>query len=196
MALTTDNTLFGARGVSDPESYVEPLRTIRRTFDFAKANVTGSTNYEFIWLPKGFLMTGIKVRELSKCSASSTVTFKTKADEATIGAAVNVGGATLADSWNMAVAPATFKAQDEAGTGTVTITVPGGFKAVLAGDMLCLVPGASFMDGEIEVTVFGVSTDGQSFARGLTPPPEYRNGQTDAQFAGNRSGGDLLNPQV
>lgn len=191
MALTTDNTLFGARGVSDPESYVEPLRTIRRTFDFAKANVTGSTNYEFIWLPKGFLMTGIKVRELSKCSASSTVTFKTKADEATIGAAVNVGGSTLADSWNTPVAAT--KAKDEAGTGTVT--VPGGFKAVLAGDMLCLVPGASFTDGEIEVTVFGVSTDGQSFARGLTPPPEYRNGQTDAQFAGNRSGGDLLNPQ-
>lgn len=192
MALTTDNTLFGARGVSDPESYVEPLRTISRTFDFAKANVTGSTNYEFIWLPKGFLMTGIKVRELSKCSASSTVTFKTKADEATIGAAVNVGGSTLADSWNTPVAAT--KAKDEAGTSTVT--VPGGFKAVLAGDMLCLVPGASFTDGEIEVTVFGISTDGQSFARGLTPPPEYRNGQTDAQFAGNRSGGDLLNPQA
>lgn len=191
-ALTTDNTLFGARGVSDPESYACPNRTIRRIFDFAKAPVTGSTNYEFIWLPKGFLMTGMKVRELSKCSASSTVTLKTKADSATIGAAVNVGDSTLADAWNTPVAAT--KAKDEAGTGTVT--VPGASKFIPAGDMLCLVPGASFTEGVVEVTVFGVSTDGQSFDKGLVPPPEYRNGQSDQQFEGNRSGGDLLNPQV
>ena len=137
--------LFNGNGTFDPEIFKTGV-AIKRKVNFALAKPTGSTNYAFLPLPKGFVLTGLYVEETKKCSASSTVTVKAEADSATIGAAVNVGGSTLAKSFLKPVAATTAK--DAAGTGTVN--VPGGDKVFVDGDMLCLVAGASFTDGEIE----------------------------------------------
>jgi len=183
MALMTNTTLFGANGVFDPEVFKTGI-AIKRKINFGLANATGSTNYEFLPLPKGFVLKGVGVKELEKCGASTTVTVKTKTGEDTLGSAVNVGGSTLADSFMTPVAATSAK--DTAGTGTVT--VPGASKTFAAGDMVCIVTGANLTAGEIEITVLGDLYSGDT-VNGLELANPYRSaGQTPGA---NASKGDI-----
>lgn len=175
--------LFNGNGTFDPEIFKTGV-AIKRKVNFALAKPTGSTNYAFLPLPKGFVLTGLYVEETKKCSASSTVTVKAEADSATIGAAVNVGGSTLAKSFLKPVAATTAK--DAAGTGTVN--VPGGDKVFVDGDMLCLVAGESFTDGEVFVVAHGYLMNGDSLDSLTIPAPYRTSGQTPGQ---NASKGDI-----
>lgn len=167
-ALTTDKTVFNANGVYDPEIYKTGV-AIKRKIDFGLANVTGSTNYEYLPLPKGFRLKGLHVKEIEKCGASTTLTVKTASDSATIGSAVNVGGGSLADEYAEAVAA-------------------GGPKIVKDGDMLCVVAGADLKEGVVEVTVIGDVYDGDSL-NGFGIDVPYRSaGQT---AGANASKGDI-----
>ena len=183
-ALTTDKTLFNANGVYDPEVFKTGV-AIKRKINFELAKPTGSTNYEFLPLPPGFVLNGITVIETKKCSASSTITVKAKSDSATIGAEVNVGSSsTLAHTFMKAVAATTAK--DAAGTGTVT--VPGAEKILVNGEMLCLVAGASFTDGEIEVVAHGFLSNGEGVDSLALTVPYRTSGQTPGK---NASKGDI-----
>lgn len=186
-ALTTDTTLFKAIGSTDPE-IVKSGIAIKRALNFAMSNATASTNYEFLPLPKGFVLKGVYVKELAKCS-SGTITLKTKSDSATIGSAVTVGSTTLAESYLPAKST---DAKDSAGTGTVA--VPANVN-VLAGDMLCIVPNANMTAGEIEVVVHGFLVNGDTL-NGYELSVPYRETQTDSQASGNVSGGDLYLKKV
>ena len=168
-ALTTDKTVFNANGVYDPEIFKTGV-AIKRKIDFGLANVTGSTNYDYLPLPKGFLLKGIHVKEVEKCGASTTITAKTASDSATIGAAVSVGGSALADTYAAAVAEGCAA------------------KDVKDGDMLCIVAGASLIEGVVEVTVIGDIYDGDSL-NGFGIDVPYRSaGQTPGA---NASKGDI-----
>ena len=181
-ALTTNTTLFGARGVQDPRIFKTGV-AIKRRIDFGRANATASTNYEFLPLPAGFVMTGLLVEELKKC-ASGTITVKGKSDSATIGSAVTVGGSTLAKSFAQ---PKTVTAKDTAGTGTVDVGQPVVF---LSGEMLCIVPSANMAQGEVEITVHGFLPDGDALDNYPIAVP-YRSTQSAADRAANKSGGDF-----
>ena len=184
MALTTDTTLFNANGVFDPEVFKTGV-AIKRKIDFGVAKATGSTNYEFLPLPKGLVLKGVHVAELAKCGASTTLTVKTKSDGDTLGAAVNVGGSSLADTFMKPVAATSAK--DAAGTSTVT--VPGSDKVCANGDMLCIVVGANLSDGEVEVTVLGDLYSGDTL-NGVALAVPYRSaGQTPGD---NASKGDIF----
>lgn len=188
-ALTTDKTLFNANGVFDPEVFKTGV-AIKRKIDFGLANATGSTNYEFLPLPKGFILKGLLVKELEKCSASTTATVKTASDSATIGAAVSVGGSTLAKTFARPVAGGTFYGGASSGdtAATTAIAVPGSDKVVADGDMLCLVTGAALTGGIVEITVIGDVYDGDTL-NGFTLTVPYRSA---GQITGaNASKGDI-----
>lgn len=188
MALTTNTTLFGANGVFDPEVFKTGV-AIKRKIDFGLANATASTNYEFLPLPKGFVLKGVGVKELAKCGASTTITVKTKTGEDTLGAAVNVGGSTLADSFAKPVAASTvYVAATSGGAVTTEKSIPATDKVYADGDMLCIVAGANLTSGEIEITVVGDLYSGDT-VNGLELANPYRSaGQTPGA---NASKGDI-----
>jgi len=188
MALTTDTTLFGANGVFDPEVYKTGV-AIKRKIDFDLANATASTNYEFLPLPKGFVLKGVGVKELVKCGASTTITVKTKTGEDTLGASVNVGGSTLADSFMKPVAAFdAYVAESSGGAVTSKASIPGADKVYASGDIVCIVAGANLTSGEIEITVVGDLYAGDT-VNGLELANPYRSaGQTPGE---NASKGDI-----
>ena len=142
--LTTDTDIFGAVGVSDPSTFV-PNIAFRREIDFSKID-GGCKNgeiYEFIPVPKGFVLTGIVIEEMEKCDGTS-VAVKAKGDSAAIGS-VNVGGNTKAFS-------------------AVALT-----KAFSADDMLCIVMGADATEGKIGVAIVGYCASEDTFATAQCP---------------------------
>lgn len=179
MALTTDTSLFKAIGATDPEVIKSGI-AIKRCFSFKMNNATADVNYEFLPLPKGFVLTGVYVNEKAKCTAG-TVTFKLKDSGDTIGAAVTVGGATLASTFVYPIAPAG--------------AVPGGSKVYLAGEMLCFVGSVNMTDGEIEVVVHGFLVNGDTL-NGYQLVEPYRESQSQAEYLANKSGGDLYLKKV
>lgn len=170
--LTTDTSLFNAGGVGDPEVF-KPTVGVSRKIDFTRAKMvaaaSGAANFEFIALPAAFVITGLYVEELEKCT-SAQITVKAKSDSSTIGSAVTVGGSTLVKS-------------------VQNITV----KVLAAGDILCLCisggeSGLTVDAGALKVNVIGYLPDGDSRANMKVNVP-YR---TSGQIAGeNASKGDL-----
>lgn len=186
--LSTD--LFGAIGVYDPEVLKTGI-AIKRVVDFKISPIGSSKNYEFLKIPSGFVMTGVYVEELEKC-ASGTLTLKTVEDPTkTIGAAVTVGSSALAKTLLDPVA--SVKAKDSAGTGTVD--VPGGPLKFLAADMLCIKASAAMGEGKVAIVLHGYLMDGGSLNADELAVP-YRNGQTAADAAANKSSGDLYLQKV
>ena len=164
MALETNKDIFGAVGVSDPSTFV-PNIAFRREIDFSKISggVKASLNYEFIPVPKGFVLTGISVDEIEKCDGSAnTVTVKAKGDSATVGAAVSVGGE------NNAFAAAAAS------------------KAFVADDMLCIVMAKDTKEGKIGVSIVGYCASEETFATAQCPV--WRN---SLQTVDNVSGGQM-----
>jgi hypothetical protein len=136
---TTDTTVFGANGVTDPQVFKTGVG-VSRTIDFALAPFAAAAaedkNYEFLALPASFVITGLYVEELEACPAAQ-ITVKAKGDGATIGSAVNVGGGSLLKSVQNVTA-----------------------KVLSAGDILCLciAGGAEGLDvdsGKLKVNVIG-----------------------------------------
>ncbi len=178
MAALTDvkNTLFGALGVEDPEVFKAGV-AIKRGVNFAITNLAASTNYAFLPIPAGFVMTGVYVKETAKCT-SGTVTLKTKEDATkVVGSSVTVGGSTLAEQFLYPVAPSTA---DAAGDPI----------AFLAADTLCVVTSAAMSAGAIEVVVHGYLMNGGSLTPKALEVP-YREGQSEADYDANKSSGDL-----
>ena len=192
MAKLTDlsTELFGAIGVYDPEVLKTGI-AIKRVVDFGISPIGSSKNYEFLKIPSGFVMTGVYLEELVKC-ASGNLTLKTVEDPTkTIGSAVTVGGDTLAKT--MLDPVASVNAKDEDGTGTVA--VPGGPLKFLAADMLCIKASAAMASGKVAIVLHGYLMDGGSLNADALAVP-YRNGQTDADYAANKSSGDLYLQKV
>lgn len=172
--LTTDTSLFNAGGVGDPEVF-KPTVGVSRKVDFSRAKMVadakGAANYEFIALPAAFVITGLYVEELEKCT-SAQITVKAKSDSATIGSAVTVGGATPLKS-------------------VQNITA----KVLAAGDILCLcIAGGESSDltvnaGVLKVNVIGYLPDGDSRANFAITVPYRASGQVEGD---NASKGDLL----
>ena len=182
MAKLTDlsTELFGAIGVYDPEVLKTGI-AIKRVVDFKISPIGSSKNYEFIKIPSGFVMTGVYVEELEKC-ASGTLTLKTVEDPTkTIGAAVTVGGDTLAKSMLDPVPSASGAA-------------PSPIKFIGA-DMICIKASAAMATGKVAVVLHGYLMDGGSLNADALEVP-YRNGQTAADAAANKSSGDLYLQKV
>lgn len=166
-ALTTDTTMLAADGVSDPKVGYPGLVSLSKRVNFAQKNAAASTNYEFLDLPEGFVMTAAMVKEIEKCP-SGTITLKTKSDSATIGAAVTVGSSTLARSIMRPVADSktgdvyvsTAKASWTGSDAVKLATASGGEKIIDEGDMLCIVASVAMAVGEVEVVVVGFMPDG------------------------------------
>ena len=187
MALTTDTTKFNVMGVSDPEIFKTGV-AIRRRINFAKAGLTASTNYEFLPLPKGFVLKGVFVKELDKCS-SGNITIKTKAGEATIGAAVTVGGSDLAATLMKPVAAVDiYVSATSGGAVTTRKAIPAQDLAFVDGDMLCLVASANMSAGEVEIVVYGDLFDGDA-VNSLALAVPYR---PSAAAENNVSNGDTI----
>lgn len=199
MAALTDvkNDLFGAIGVQDPEIFKTGI-AIKRVVNFRLTKLEASKNYAFLPVPAGFVMTGVYVKEMKDdgdignyCSAG-TLTLKTKADPTkTLGAAVTVGSSTPAEKFLTPVAGTTAK--DSSGSGTVS--VPGGALAFVASDMICLVASAAMAMGAVEVIIHGYLMNGGSLNASALEVP-YREGQSAADYDGNKSGGDLYLKKV
>ena len=174
MAKLTPNTdIFGAGGVSDPEVF-KPSVGVSRKIDFTLAPLTadkGATeNYEFIALPKAFVMTGLYVEEVEPCSAAQ-ITVKSLSDGATIGSAVTLGGGTPVTSVQNITAK-TFADGD-----ILCLCITGGSDAALAVDK-----------GVLKVNAIGYLPDGDSLANIKINVPYRTSGQTAGK---NASEGDL-----
>lgn len=184
------NTLFGSIGAQDPE-ILKPAVAFKRAVDFGLSNLDASKNYAFLPIPAGFVMTGVYFGETVKCTGG-TLTLKTVNDPTkTVGAAFAVGASALKTAFVKPVAAVVAK--DTAGTGTVN--VPGGELTFDAADMLCIVPSAKMTDGAIEVVIHGYMMNGGSPSAAELSVP-YREGQSAADYAGNKSGGDLYLQKV
>ena len=91
---STNTTLFGAGGVSDPSVFKTGVG-ISRTIDFGAANMVAasgdSENFEFIALPASFILKGLYIEEVEGCDAEVSITAKLKTAGSTVGNAVTVG---------------------------------------------------------------------------------------------------------
>lgn len=159
--LTTDDTLFGAKGVSDPCLFF-PYAAFRREIDFSKANAIAETDYSLIPVPKGFVLTGAAVSVIEACDGTSnTISLKVKSDSSTIGTAVSV------------------TADGASATATAA-------KAFAADDMVCFNMAAATTKGKVAVTLVGFFVDEETFA--TAPCPAWR---AQLQTTDNVSGGQL-----
>ena len=142
-ALTTDDTLFGARGVSDPCQFL-PHAAFRREIDFSLANAKANINYSMVPVPKGFVLTGAAVEVVEPCDGTSnTLSLKVKGDSAVV-----VDGKSVAT----------------AGVGVSTTA-----KAFTADDMLCIVMAANTTKGKVAVTVSGFFLSEETYATAQCP---------------------------
>ena len=167
-----DTTKFGKGGVADPVLFHPGLDAIKRKVNFKATNLTASTYYALFGLPKAFVVTGIFVEETKKCSASTTLTLKIADasdgdNDKTLGAAVNVGGSTLAR------------------TAKVGTLGTNSFIVLDEGAIVSLVPGANLTGGEVNVVVYGYVPYGDGLGNVVTP--DYRE---DGQYATNAAGID------
>lgn len=177
-ATEVSKDLFGAPGVSDPYVFEPGLVGIKRRINFNVANTAAGTVYEFLPLPKGMVVTAVRVEEVTsggKCAAG-TVTMKicdaseSSADKA-VGSAVTVGGSTAACSVQNLATP-------------VVIT---------ANSVVSVVTSVNETAGGVIVTIIGYLSDGESIEAVELELPTWRAGQTEEQFLANVSGGDPYN---
>lgn len=162
--LETNQNVFGAVGVTDPSTFV-PNIAFRREIDFSKIKdgVKASVNYEFIPVPKGFVMTGIVIDEIELCDGTeNTVGVKTRENGTAVAENIGVGGANKAFS-------ATAVNQ-----------------AFAADDMLCIVMGKNTNEGKIGVSVVGYCASEDTFATAQCPV-----WRKSLQTMDNVSGGQL-----
>jgi len=171
---STNTTLFGAGGVSDPFVFKSGVG-ISRKIDFAAANMVAaagdSENFEFIVLPKSFILKGLYVEEVEGCDAEVSITAKLKNDGSTVGSAVTVGDTNPLKS-------------------VQTLT----HKVLADGDILCLciaggASGVAIKKGVVKVNVLGDLPDGDSLANFAITVPYRTSGQVDGD---NASKGDPL----
>lgn len=154
MALTVNNTLFGAPGVSDPVMFHPGLVGIKRKVNFAKTPFAAGTSYALFGLPKAFVATGAFVEETAKCPAVN-ITLGTKSGTASdVMAATALGGATLARA---AKQLATAKVIDGGDIVALTATAQTS-GAVTTVD-----------EGEVNVVVYGYTPYGDSLGNVDTP---------------------------
>lgn len=195
-ALTNlDTTLFGAIGVQDPEVLKTGI-AIKRVVNFGLSGIMDDYNYEFLPVPAGFVMTGVYFKENQKCD-SGNITIKTKADPTkTIGSSVAVGGSALAESFMSPVAAEDiFVASASGGAVTTKKSIPAQPLVFLKPDMLCLKASADMQQGEVEIVINGYLMNGGSLNGDALAVP-YRQGQSDADAADNKSSGDLYLKKV
>lgn len=161
-AITTDTWLFDHVGSSNPSVFKAGV-CLAREVDFETANASASVNYEFLPVPAGFILMGVSVRELEKCSAG-TVSLKAKSSGEAIGDAVAVGGDALASAVKQVT------------------------KTFGDAEMLCIALSAAQDVGRVEVALSGFMPGGDSVQNcELTVP--YR---TSRQVPGeNASKGDI-----
>jgi len=189
------NTLFGAIGVQDPEILKTGI-AIKRVVNFKQSPIVDDYNYQFLPVPAGFVMTGVYFKENAKC-ANGNITIKTEGDPTkTIGAAVTVGQTTLAEAFMRPVAAFDIYAHATSGAQSDTkYTVPAQPLEFKAADMLCLKASADMAAGEIEIVIHGYLMNGGSLNGDALATP-YREGQTEADYAKNKSSGDLYLKKV
>ena len=147
MAVVNSTDIFGANGAYDPEVF-KPHIGLSRKIDFSLAGLTADASeekrYAFLPIPKNFVIMGIYLEEMEKCSAGS-ISVKLKSTGTAIGSAFTVGGATLAKS-----------------VAAVTAT------AVADGDVACLcitggsTDGLEITEGVLKVNIVGYLADGDS----------------------------------
>lgn len=154
MALTVDETLFGAPGVSDPVMFHPGLVGIKRKVNFAATPFSPGTNYALFGLPKAFVVIGAFVEETAQCPKVS-ITLGTKSGSAgDVMAATDLGGATLVRS---AKQLATAKVLDGGDIVALTATAQQG-ETVTSVDQ-----------GEVNVVVYGYTPYGDSLDNVVTP---------------------------
>jgi len=200
-ALDTKTTLFGAIGVQDPEILKTGI-AIKRVVSFKHSPIVDDYNYEFLPIPAGFVMTGVYFKENAKC-ASGNITIKIKSDSTkTVGAAVTVGQSTLAETFMKPVSAGSsvdvYVAEASAGSPTKAVTIPASPADDMmfeSADMLAIKASADMAAGEIEIVVHGYLMNGGSL-NGDTLAVPYREGQTAADYADNKSSGDLYLKKV
>lgn len=168
MAITAvNNELFGAAGVSDPYAFEPGLVGIKRRVNFNVANSKAGIAYSLIPVPKGMVITGIRIEE-PVGGATGTFTLKIcdgEAEDIAVGAAVTAG--TTPKVQNLATPVVVEK-----------------------NSVVCLVTSAQLTAGSVVVTVIGYLADGESIEAIEMDLPTWRAGQTDEQFMANVSGGD------
>lgn len=196
-ALTTNTGLFGAKGASCPATTMKMV-DINRTFDFSKTNVAENTNYDILPIPKGFLVAFIAVEQKAHTNAAATVTFATKnADTVALGGDYALtASSTMLRSCQPAKATAGYAASSSGGSPTTAVSVPGTHFASAA-DTLCLkvpdgISGDKLTKGVITVHMIGYQTFGESLSDVAEDTPAFVTGQTDADAAANKSGGDPM----
>lgn len=171
---STNTTLFGAGGVTDPSVFKTGVG-ISRTIDFAAANMVAASgndeNFEFIVLPASFILKGLYIEEVEGCDAEVSITAKLKTAGSTVGNAVTVGDTLPAKS-----------------VQSVTHT------PLANGDVLCLciaggASGVALKKGVLKVNVIGDLPDGDSVANFAITVPYRTSGQVDGD---NASKGDPL----
>ena len=174
-ALSTD--LFGAIGVTDPEVLKTGI-AIRRSVNFKESPIVDDFNYEFMPIPAGFVMTGVYLKETVKCNAGN-ITLKTREDPTkTIGTEFAVGSSALNEAF---MSPS-----------AVETNFPVAF---LAGDMLCIKALTDMAAGAVDIVIHGYLMNGGSLNANALEVP-YRQGQSEADFAENKSSGDLYLKKV
>lgn len=190
-ALTTNTGLFGAKGASCPATNMKMVDYVR-TIDFSKTSAAENTNYDVLPIPKGFLVAFLAVEQTAYTNAAANLTFATKnADTTAIGGTYAVvASSTMLRSCQ----PAKSANASDGSTGTVA--VPSAYFSSAA-DTLCLkvpdgVTGDALTQGSITIHMIGFQTFGESLDDVASGTPAWATGQTDAQAAGNQSGGDPM----
>ena len=180
-ATVVDKTIFGARGVSIPTVFEPGFVGLKRRINFNVANVTGGTAYAFVAIPKKFVVTGVLVKEFvspmsggesTRCASGTVDLFiadpTDSSQNVSIGnTATTVGGDTMADQLQT--------------VGNVGVD---------ANTLVCLKSSVAQKGGGIEVTIIGYTPDGDSVESFDIGDVSWVNGQTEAQFIANISGGD------
>lgn len=196
-ALTTNTGLFGAKGASCPATNMKMVDYVR-TIDFSKTSAAENTNYDVLPIPKGFLVAFLAVEQTAYTNAAANLQFATKnADTTAIGGTYAVvTSSTMLRSCQPAKATAAYAASTSAGSPTTAISIPAAHFASAA-DTLCLkVPdgltGDALTQGSITIHMIGFQTFGESLDDVASGTPAWATGQTDAQAAGNQSGGDPM----
>lgn len=157
MALTVNDTKFGAGGVSDPVLFHPGIDAIKRKVNFKATPLTPGTSYSLFGLPKAFVVTGAFIEETVTCPKVN-ITLGTKGGTASdVMAATALGGATLARG---AKQLATAKVLDEGDIVALTATAQSN-ETVTSVDF-----------GEVNVVVYGYTPYGDGLGNVVTP--DYR----------------------
>lgn len=173
MAIVNSTDIFGANGAYDPEVF-KPHIGLSRKIDFSLAPLAADAaeekRYDFLPIPENFIIMGIYLEEVEKCSAGS-IAVKLKSDGTAVGSALTVGEDALAK----AVTPVTATAVADGDVACLCVGTSGGTAA------------AEITSGVLKVNIVGYLADGDSRVAFDAIP--YR---TTNQVAGeNASKGDI-----